>query len=95
MKAITTKYLPATDTKPSRIKASDRDGNSVTVSYTQGHTEAVVQLCRKMNWHGSLADAWMDQGTKVWVWLDLSPTRAANPHEHMPTLYQLHPHLQV
>jgi len=59
MKAILTKYLPATDTKPSRVKAYDGDGNSITLPYDdnsgkQDHVSpfarAAVALCRKMGW---------------------------------------------
>ena len=32
MKAITVKYLGPTDTKPSRLKVFDMDGNSMTAS---------------------------------------------------------------
>jgi hypothetical protein len=56
MKAIITKCLPATNTKGSRIKASDMDGNSVTISYPYGvfgedaHRKASDALCDKMEW---------------------------------------------
>ena len=33
MKAIITKYIGPTDTRGSRIKASDEDGNSITIGY--------------------------------------------------------------
>jgi hypothetical protein len=61
MKAIVTKYLPASNSKGARIKASDSDGNSITVSYPQEcHTEleasrtAANALCEKMNWKGNM-----------------------------------------
>jgi len=50
--AIYTKYLPATETKGSRIKASC-DRGSLTIGYPhefsgdEVHREAVRQLCRK------------------------------------------------
>ena len=59
MKAIITKYLPATDTRPSRVKAFDGCGNGVTVLYDDGGNDnagnapfarAAVTLCRKMGW---------------------------------------------
>lgn len=62
MQSITTKYLPATDTKGSRIKATaSGGGGSVTVGYRdelntdQNHVEAAKALCSKMGWHGKLA----------------------------------------
>jgi phosphoribosyl-AMP cyclohydrolase len=36
MKAIRTRYLPATSTKGSRIVASDCDGNRVIIKMVQG-----------------------------------------------------------
>lgn len=57
MQAITTKYLPATNTKGSRIKASCEAG-SVTVSFDhtgtieQAHAKAAITLIAKLGWHG-------------------------------------------
>ena len=60
MKAITTKYLGPTNSRGSRIKASDGDGHSVTISYDyslSGHdkvyAKAAYALCTKMNWNTS------------------------------------------
>ena len=60
-KAILTKYLPATNTKPSRVKAYDCDGNSITVPYTyddlygnQAYINAANALKNKMGWKGEL-----------------------------------------
>lgn len=58
MKAILTKWLSATDTKPTRIKAYDADGNSITMSYNQSredddsviHAEVVQALIDKLDW---------------------------------------------
>lgn len=50
MAIIETKYLPATNTKGSRIKACDRIGNSVTIDYpyelsgSNCHKKAAMQL---------------------------------------------------
>jgi len=56
MQAIVTKYLPATDTKGSRIKATC-EGGSVTIGYPhelhQGqpaHRAAAQALAAKFNW---------------------------------------------
>ena len=54
MKAILTKYLPATHRRGSRIKAYDSDGNSVTIGYDHAvsdpHREAAIALVLKMKW---------------------------------------------
>ena len=59
MQAITTKFLPATNHKPSRVKASCEAG-SVTVSWwkeekgiSDQHSAAVKALCAKLKWGGT------------------------------------------
>lgn len=65
MKAITTRWIPATNTKPTRIKARDGDNNSVTISApnvdadVDAHKVAANQLCDKMNWDGILQGGWI------------------------------------
>jgi hypothetical protein len=61
MQAITTKYLSATNTKSSRIKAASGDGkNSITVGYDYALSEydlrlsAAKALCAKLNISGDL-----------------------------------------
>lgn len=60
MKAIKTVYKGPTNTRGSRIVASDEDGNRVSLpnSYDVGgmdlHAKAAVALCRKMGWTGTL-----------------------------------------
>lgn len=55
MKAIFVKYIPATNTKPSRLKAFDGDGNMVTVSKANSTSrEAAEALVSKMGWGGHL-----------------------------------------
>lgn len=55
MQAIKTKYLPATNTKPSRIKAECEAG-SITISYDyslnidQLHQKAACMLIEKLEW---------------------------------------------
>jgi hypothetical protein len=62
MKAIITKYHGPTNTRGSRITASDEDGNRVTIPYPYDlsgeavHRKAAEALCDKMGWHGELAD---------------------------------------
>ncbi len=60
MKAIKTVFKGATDTRGSRIIASDEDGNRVTIGYPHElsgmdcHAKAAVALCLKMGWSGTL-----------------------------------------
>ena len=73
MKAIMTKYLGPTDRRGARIKASDLDRNSVTVSYDHAshdpHRDAAVALIRKMGWHGTWAEGGTQKGD-VFVCID-------------------------
>jgi DNA-directed RNA polymerase subunit M/transcription elongation factor TFIIS len=56
MKAIATKYHPATNHRGARITARDCDGNQVTISYDYGmndtdqHHEALKALVEKKGW---------------------------------------------
>lgn len=78
LKAIKTKYIGATDHKPSRIVASaePHNRNRVTLSYdheldTDGnHSRAALALCDKMLWTNPLARGHLDNGTNVYVMLD-------------------------
>ena len=60
MKAIKTVYRGPTNSRGSRIIASDEDGNRVTIPYPHElsgmdvHAKAAVELCRKMKWTGTL-----------------------------------------
>ncbi len=63
MKSITVKYLGWTNYKPIRLKASDQDGNSITVSrdslddgnsHSSPYIDIAKRLCLKMNWKGKL-----------------------------------------
>lgn len=61
MQAITTKYLGATDTRGSRIKATSESGESITIPYpydakqgVEAHSLAAIALCRKLGWRGEL-----------------------------------------
>jgi len=60
LKAITTKYLGPTDFRGSRIKASDEDGNSITIPYPHElsgeavYRKAAEALQQKMGWRGTL-----------------------------------------
>lgn len=58
MKAIKTIYLGATNTRGSRIKATDCDRNYVTLAWDyelnadENHRMAAKALCDKMEWRG-------------------------------------------
>ena len=60
MKAINTVYNGPTNTRGSRITASDEDGNRITIPYPHElsgmdvHAKAAVALCNKMGWKGTL-----------------------------------------
>ena len=60
MKAILTKVLPCTNTRPRRMKAFDQDGNQFILTgwlagdFPDGHRAAAEGLCAKMGWKGSL-----------------------------------------
>jgi hypothetical protein len=61
MKAITTRYIGATEHRPARIIASDQDRNRITLKvdadthfpYTDLHHGAAVKLCQSMQWAGA------------------------------------------
>jgi hypothetical protein len=60
MKAILTKYLPATNTRGSRIQASAEGGNRISIPYPhelregeETHRAAANALCAKMGWDGA------------------------------------------
>jgi hypothetical protein len=59
MKAIQTKYSGPTNTRGSRVVATDGDGHRVSVPFddstggTQGaHRRAALALCKKLDWNG-------------------------------------------
>ena len=60
MQAIETKYLPATNTKGNRIKATTASGKSHTIPYPgeydteKAHRIAANLLKEKMDWTGEL-----------------------------------------
>lgn len=58
MKAIITKYIPASNSKGSRIKASAEGVGSIYLSYPheahEPHLEAAKALCAKYNWPANL-----------------------------------------
>lgn len=77
MKAITTKYLPATLTNAARYIAFDADGNRASapadehrINDSGSHILAVRALCLRKNWHGRIVRGELKPGVWVWVWTD-------------------------
>ena len=73
MKAIMTKYHGPTNTRGSRVSASDSDGNRVSIPYQSegsSHDAAAIKLCRKMNWKCKLVSGGTKNGN-VYVMLPL------------------------
>lgn len=68
MKAIKTKYKGPTNTRGSRIIASDEDGNRIAIPYPYElsgedcHSKAAYALCEKMNWKGKLVGGSVKNG---------------------------------
>ena len=75
-KAIITRYHGCTNTKPSKISASDSDKNRVFVSYDheldadKNHAIAARTLCLKMRWPGELVGGSLPSGDMVWVFAE-------------------------
>lgn len=71
MKAIQVKYLPATNTKPSRLKAMAegvkplvRTFNGDWASNNPFH-EIAVALCKREEWSGDLCSGGLPNGDRV------------------------------
>ncbi len=73
MKAILTKIIPCTDTKPTRIKAYAEGGASITLSLStcerephyrtdEAHLYAAQQLAKKMKWGTDLLGGGTPEG---------------------------------
>lgn len=69
MQYISTKFLSATNTKGSRIKAKASSASeSITISYDhsldceQAHAKAAMQLADKLDWKGEYAAGGNDTG---------------------------------
>lgn len=68
MQSIVTKYLSATNFKPSRIKATASNGDSVTVSLgynfsdEREHWPAAQRLASKLGWTGQMVAGSIDGG---------------------------------
>ena len=69
MQYIETKYLPATNTKGSRIRATTSYGrDEIVIPYDysldieQAHAKAAMQLAKKLDWTGDYAAGGNDTG---------------------------------
>ena len=68
MKAIVTKYISPTERRGARIKASDLDGNRVTIPYPHElsgeavHRKAADALLVKMGWSGDMTGGAIKDG---------------------------------
>lgn len=88
MKAITTKYLPVTETKPARVKARTDANKTVTVgcsafdSDDDAHRGAARQLAKLLGWTGNMASGTTHRGEQVHVFTK----DGAGIHRHWPIL---------
>lgn len=73
MKAIQTKYLPATNCRGSRIKAWTEGGNQITIGYPHElsgqavHEKAAKELRVKMNWPTDIIGGGLPNGDYAFV----------------------------
>lgn len=72
MQAIETKYLPVTDTKPSRFKATCSAGSIIinydySFNYEENHKRAAESLLKKLGWHNNIATGTLKNGNFVHV----------------------------
>lgn len=80
MKAIVTRYHGPTNSRGSRIRASEPDGRSVTVPYDHAlnsdanHLAAAVALCERMQWGGRLIAGGLAGNALVFVFSHGEPT---------------------
>lgn len=91
MKAILTRYHGATNTRGSRISATDSDKNRVSISYPhelnsdKAHALAAKTLCEKMNWHGEMIGGGLHNGDMVWTFAISNDRFIAGPETPKPT----------
>jgi hypothetical protein len=65
MKAIWTKYIPATDTKGARVRAEAEGVRPLTLSYwadDNAHVAAALALARREGWTGTLIEGGRPDG---------------------------------
>ena len=77
-KAITVKYLPCTNNRGSRVKATADGGHSVTLSWDYSVVNGTVAnydaacraLCTKLGWTGEYVRGYQTSGQWVYVEVD-------------------------
>lgn len=72
MKAIVVKYIGATNTRPSRLKATAEGVPSITRGYDyasddHGKRRIAQDLCDKYKWKGELIEGGLPNGDTVFV----------------------------
>jgi hypothetical protein len=71
MKAILTRYIPATNTKPSRIIASAEGVKPLAIGYhsvdSDPHSHAARALAMRQGWTGALIGGGLPNGDQCWV----------------------------
>ena len=73
MKAIQTKYLPATNTKEARIKAMIEGGHSIVIKYKHyffgvySHRKAATELCKKLAFDVDIVGGELPNHDYCWV----------------------------
>ena len=78
MKAIKTTYVSATDTKPSRIRASAEGVKSIFYSVEQ--LSGITQTERADKWHGLAAELFRDE--KGWTYYGGNPAAGVQDLAH-------------
>lgn len=72
MQAINVKYMPATNTKPTRVKATA--GRQSLILSTSSHDEpeqaAALALARRLGWTGSLVSGVQPNGDTVFCFVE-------------------------
>ena len=71
MKAIRVQYLPATETKPARYKATAEGVKPLIMSAsgTRRDTPAIA-LCERQGWSGTLVSGGLPDGSEVFCFMD-------------------------
>lgn len=91
MKAIRTRYSGPTNTRGSRIHATDSDGNRVSISFPYGlsgddpHKLAAYRLMKKMSWPNLLINGGFGHD-EYWVMLPYESGQAAGYDVVLPGL---------
>ena len=72
MQAIVTKYIPPTDTKGPRIKATAMAGSVIIrydheLSHDEPFRKAAQALCAKFGWDWQMIGGGLPDGSMVWV----------------------------